>query len=201
MALGPTSNSNTSMPLPVQGLQQHRQWQDAVPIVADPADTELNQAYLSYGGFYDTDMKLGRQRIILDNARFVGNSGWRQNEQTFDAFSLQNKSLPNTVITYAYLDRVHNITFDEIKLSAHLFNMAYDLAPWAKLIGYGYLLDYDLDTGPTKDTQTLWIARPGRDARRPRQAAVYPGVRPTGGISGFRTHGGCRLLSRSKREQ
>lgn len=131
------------------------------PVVADPADTELNQAYLSYGGFYDTDMKLGRQRIILDNARFVGNVGWRQNEQTFDAFSIQNKSLSKTVLTYAYLDRVQNITFDEIELSAHLLNAAYDLAPWAKLIGYGYLLDYELDAGPTKDTQTLGLRAQG----------------------------------------
>jgi hypothetical protein len=131
------------------------------PVVADPADTELNQAYLSYGGLYDTDMKLGRQRIILDNARFVGNVGWRQNEQTFDAFSVQNKSIPKTVLTYAYLDRVQNITFDEIELSAHLLNAAYDLAPWAKLIGYGYLLDYDLDAGPTKDTQTLGLRAQG----------------------------------------
>jgi hypothetical protein len=74
---------------------------------------------------------------------------------------VQNKSLPKTVLTYAYLDRVQNITFDEIELSAHLLNAAYDLAPWAKLIGYGYLLDYDLDTGPTKDTQTLGLRAQG----------------------------------------
>jgi hypothetical protein len=131
------------------------------PVVADPADTELNQAYLSYGGLPETDMKLGRQRLILDNARFVGNVGWRQNEQTFDAFTIQNKSLPDTVLTYAYLDRVQNITFDEVELSAHLFNAAYQLAPWAKLVGYAYLLDYDLDAGPTKDTQTLGLRAQG----------------------------------------
>jgi len=57
-------------------------------VVADPPGTELNQAY----GRFNTDslgesgvsldFKAGRQRIILDDARFVGNVGWRQNEQT-----------------------------------------------------------------------------------------------------------------------
>jgi hypothetical protein len=31
------------------------------------------------------DLTLGRQRINLDDQRFVGSVGWRQNEQTFDA--------------------------------------------------------------------------------------------------------------------
>ena len=55
-------------------------------VVADPEGTELNQGYLK---FQDPDQRLtlmgGRQRIILNDARFVGNVGWRQNEQTFDA--------------------------------------------------------------------------------------------------------------------
>jgi hypothetical protein len=31
-----------------------------------------------------TLLRGSRQRIIYDNARFVGNVGWRQNEQTYD---------------------------------------------------------------------------------------------------------------------
>ncbi|HAC35180.1 MAG TPA: hypothetical protein DCF45_11740, partial [Gammaproteobacteria bacterium] len=77
------------------------------PVVADPEDTEINQLFVSYGGFADTWIKAGRQRIILDGARFVGNVGWRQNEQTYDAFSVVNKSLADTVFTYAYVSEVH----------------------------------------------------------------------------------------------
>ena len=32
----------------------------------------------------NNQLKYGRQRLILDNARFIGNVGWRQNEQTYD---------------------------------------------------------------------------------------------------------------------
>jgi hypothetical protein len=60
------------------------------PTVADPENFEINRlqvGYLKNG----TGFTLGRQRIILDNARFVGNVGWRQNEQTYDAVRGQAK--------------------------------------------------------------------------------------------------------------
>jgi hypothetical protein len=43
------------------------------PTVADPGETEINQLYLRYQGVPDTTLTVGRQRVILDNARFVGN--------------------------------------------------------------------------------------------------------------------------------
>jgi hypothetical protein len=61
-------------------------------VISDPETNELNQGFLQYEGF-DTVAKAGRQRIIYDNAAFIGNVGWRQNEQTYDAISLSNKSI------------------------------------------------------------------------------------------------------------
>jgi len=72
--------------LPKNGVEPY-------PTVADPENLELNRlqvAYLHKG----TGVTLGRQRIVLDNARFVGNVGWRQNEQTFDAVRGQAKIGP-----------------------------------------------------------------------------------------------------------
>jgi hypothetical protein len=60
------------------------------PVVADPETLELNRLQVSYMK-NGTGVTAGRQRIILDNARFVGNVGWRQNEQTFDAVRAQGK--------------------------------------------------------------------------------------------------------------
>ncbi len=54
-------------------------------IIADPEVTRLNQAYLKTSPVEGLTGTFGRQRIILDNARFVGNVGWRQTEQVFDA--------------------------------------------------------------------------------------------------------------------
>jgi len=47
------------------------------PIVADPEGTQVNQAFVSYKGFAKTVVRAGRQRITLDNHRFIGNVGWR----------------------------------------------------------------------------------------------------------------------------
>jgi len=125
----------------------------AYPVVLDPAGTEVDQAYLSYQGVADTVVKYGRQQIILDNARFVGNVGWRQNEQTFDALSLVNKGLPNTVLTYAYLNNVNTVTGTNTPMGSHLLNIHYAGFPLAKLTAYGYFLDFDTAT----DSKTLGI--------------------------------------------
>ncbi len=58
--------------------------------IPDPRNAELNQELLQYEGF-DTTEKAGRQRLIYDNAAFIGNVGWRQNEQTFDAIFISNR--------------------------------------------------------------------------------------------------------------
>ncbi len=56
------------------------------PVVADPADfTMVNRFALINKSLPHTTLTAGRQRIVLDDSRFVGNVGWRQNEQTFDA--------------------------------------------------------------------------------------------------------------------
>ena len=114
--------------------------------VVDPKDEELNQAFLTYSGISGTEVKVGRQRIILDNARFVGNVGWRQNEQTFDAIKLTNKSIEDVEITLAQISQINTITGSDIDSSHTLFNVGVDKTPVGKVSAYAYLLDYDATT-------------------------------------------------------
>lgn len=116
-------------------------------VVADPDATEVNQAFLGFSGIPDTAVKLGRQRIILDNARFVGNVGWRQMEQTYDALLAQNKSLPDTTLSYAYVDNVKDIFSNDTDVSSHVFNGAYEGLGFAKIVAYGYLIEFSSSTG------------------------------------------------------
>lgn len=127
----------------------------AYPVVADPEATELNQAYLSYSGLTDTLLKYGRQRIKLDNDRFVGNVGWRQNEQTYDGFMAANKSLPDTTLTYAYLTQVNSIFDTSMDAKAHLLNASYAGLPFGTLTGYGYLLEFP--TAATTSNKTFGL--------------------------------------------
>jgi hypothetical protein len=55
------------------------------PIIADPQNIELNRAQIQFTGIPKTVITAGRQRINLDDQRFVGTVLWRQNEQTYDA--------------------------------------------------------------------------------------------------------------------
>jgi hypothetical protein len=117
-------------------------------IIADPEGTEINQAFISYTDF-NNQIKYGRQRLILDNSRFVGNVGWRQNEQTYDGVSFTNKSIRYTNFTYAYIKNVNRI-FGEANVSqgdhnhnSHVINASYTGFEAGKLIAYAYLLDIE----------------------------------------------------------
>lgn len=113
-------------------------------VVADPENTEWNRAQISYekDGINAT---LGRQRIILDNARFIGNVGWRQNEVTYDAARLGYKTDEFT-IDYAYIDQRNFLNFTDNDVSDHLLNASYSALPVGKVAGYAYLLESKDDT-------------------------------------------------------
>ena len=110
-------------------------------IIADPEGTQINRAWLSYS-YTDTSIKLGRQRIYLDNARFIGNVGWRQSEQTYDAVSLTNNSIPDTRLFYGYLDQKNDIFYNYVEMDTHLINLSYSGIPNNTLTAYGYLIDF-----------------------------------------------------------
>ncbi|MAB15023.1 hypothetical protein [Parvibaculum sp.] len=130
------------------------------PVVADPDMGQVNRAQISYTGLPETTVVVGRQRMILDNARFVGNVGWRQNEQTFDAARVTNKSLPGTTIDYAYVRRVNRIfgagsSAGEFQGDTHLVNLGYTGLGFADLTGYAYLVD--LNEAPALSTATYGL--------------------------------------------
>lgn len=128
-------------------------------VIADPLISELNRAYLQYSGLGKTVIKIGRQRVILPTARFVGNVGWRQNEQTFDAFSAQTKFIKDTTLTYAYLFKRHNILGVKSGMDTQLFDAAYSGFNLGTVTVYGYLLDLD---GRVDDSKTFGIRFEGK---------------------------------------
>jgi hypothetical protein len=117
------------------------------PVVADAESYELNRFQLVNTSIPGTTLTLGRQRILLDDQRFVGNVGWRQNEQTFDAFRVVNKSVKNLVLDATYLNRVnrvfgHDSPQGTYKGDSGLLNASYQ-TKIGKITGFGYLLQFD----------------------------------------------------------
>ena len=111
------------------------------PVIADPDDLDVNQLYLDYRGIGNTLIRGGRQSIVLDKARFIGNVQFRQVMQVFNGVIAENTSLPNTRLYAAYLGRVKTITTRQFATDTVLLNARYALNPENELIGYGYFQD------------------------------------------------------------
>jgi hypothetical protein len=144
------------------------------PVVPDPDLIALNRLQLGYAfalaapGTNDSTIAAGRQRIVFADQRFVGNVAWRQHEQTFDAVSLVNNSLPKTMLTYAYVSQVNRVVGERsitqagyYDSSSHLMNALYSgFMPYLRLEAYSYLLD--LKQAPTLSTASYGLRGEGR---------------------------------------
>lgn len=111
-------------------------------VIADPLDTSLNRLNLSYS-FGENIAKIGRQRIIRGNSRFIGNVGWRQHEQTYDALSFESKSVKDWTFYGAYIDQRNTITFIDIDQEALLLDAQYAGFKDAVLTAYYYDIKVD----------------------------------------------------------
>lgn len=116
------------------------------PVIADPKGSDLNQLYLDYKMNDDSMFRFGRQRILLDNQRFVGGVGWRQNEQTYDGLTFTTTALRNTKLQYSYIGYVRRIFGQTVSggknnVDTHLLNARVDLADGWSLTPYYYYID------------------------------------------------------------
>lgn len=131
------------------------------PVVADPDATELNRAQVTFTGIEKSAIIVGRQAYTLGDHRFVGDVGFRQNQQTFDAARLSTSIVENLAIDYAYISRVHRIFGDDHPLGefdsdSHVISAVYDGKKMGKLSGYGLLLEFE--EAPALSSAT-WGAR------------------------------------------
>lgn len=115
------------------------------PVVADPETTEFNQAYLQYAG--DKGLaRIGRMGMNLDNQRFVGTVGFRQNDQTYDAALMVLTPTKDITATYSYVWNVNRIFGEDHPLgnldtNTHAINLSYNGFGFGKLSAYGYFID------------------------------------------------------------
>lgn len=118
------------------------------PVVGDPEVTEVNQAWAAYTTG-KTKGTLGRQRLVLDNARFIGDVAWRQDLQTFDAFVLQDTTVERLSLTYAYLWRINRVFGNKLDWDSdsHVVHASYAGFPLGTVAAYAYLLDFDQPAG------------------------------------------------------
>jgi hypothetical protein len=127
------------------------------PSISDPENYELHRLQLENTSLPDTDLVLGRQRVALDDQRFVGASNWRMNENTLDSARIVNASIPGLTVDLTWFDRFHRRTTEaSSKLGAltgdsYLANVRYD-TPWGRLTAFDYLVSFN--QAPTQSSQT-----------------------------------------------
>lgn len=125
--------------------------------VADPNNAELNRANLQYRNVdWGVKGNLYRQRIILGNSRWVGNIGWRQNEQTFDGVRVDlapEQWVPDLNLMYAYVWQTNRIfglwsgrdvsggAAGKWISGSHFLNVDYTGLSFAKITGFYYGFD------------------------------------------------------------
>jgi hypothetical protein len=123
---------------------KHAPKDPAYDTVADPEAFRFHQLYLAWSG-YDTRAVAGAQEIILDNARFIGNVGWRFNAQSFNAGLVQNESIDNLKLLYAYTDSINEPNGENnADRQYHLINAEYGLGDNNNVSVYAYLQRNDL---------------------------------------------------------
>lgn len=109
--------------------------------IVDPGYTDINQLFVDWTGIKNTNLRLGRQAVNLDNVRFIGDIAFRQNTQVFDGLSVLNKSIPDTEIFVAHFSKVRQVNTELRDGNMDIVNAKYRISPSESLVGYGYWID------------------------------------------------------------
>lgn len=150
------------------------------PVIADPVDTELNRAVLEWKR-PKFDLALGRQRLLLDNQRFIGNVGWRQNEQTYDGALLRWHATNKVDVSLAWISNVNRVFGPRSGTQAAnwhgdsaILQARAKLGRLGDLSAFSYALDFDNAAGNSTTTSgLLWVgtADLGRSWKMPWSAS------------------------------
>lgn len=119
------------------------------PIVADPRNVALYVAQMQYRGAALT-LTGGRQKIALDDERFVGNVAFRDNAQTFDAVRAELTPARGVKLDVAYAWSVRTIwgidgngARQQAVSGDNIFANLSWVMPLGTLTGFAYLVDQD----------------------------------------------------------
>ena len=135
------------------------------PVVADPEDILLNQAYVRWSPDNRIEASAGRQAVNLDNQRWIGSVGWRQNDQTLDAVKLSVKPVADVSVDYFHAWRVNRIFGTDApqgiwrNTDIHGLRGGAKIKPLGTLSAYGYWLD--IPAAPLMSSRTLGVRLSG----------------------------------------
>jgi len=120
------------------------------PVIPDPDGLELNRLQIISEAIPKTRVTLGRQRLALDDWRFIGAFPFRQNNQTIEALRVETTAFGPGVLDAGYFNKVRRpLGDDNINgvFSGDSFFANYSLAtPFGRVSAFHYATQ--LQTGP-----------------------------------------------------
>lgn len=134
---------------------------DIHPLDEQGDGTELNQLWLQYKDADYGSVKLGRQIYALDDHRFIGHVGWRQNIQTVDAATAEYTGVENLSIKPFYLAEQHAVNGTHNELEAFGLNVSYAFCKGFNLTGFFYDIEGDDTTNANASNQTIGLRATG----------------------------------------
>jgi len=125
------------------------------PVIPDPSGLELNRLQLTTSIIPQTRVTLGRQRIAIDDSRFIGVFNFRQNDQTIDAIRVETRLLGPGVLDVGYFNQVNrplgNDNINGVFEGASFFVNYGTQTPIGRIAGFHY--STELETQPFRDNR------------------------------------------------
>ena len=119
------------------------------PFIPDPEGVELNRLQVISELIPKTRITAGRQKLALDDWRFIGAFPFRQNSQTIDALRVETKAFGSGILDVAYFNKVRRPLGSDNPngvFSGESFYLNYNMAtPLGRLSAFHYAAD--LETG------------------------------------------------------
>ncbi len=137
---------------------------DIHPLDASGEGTDLNQLWIRYAHEDWGSAKVGRQIYALDNQRFIGHVGWRQNIQVFDAATGVLTPVDGLTAKVFYLAEQHAVNGTHNEIEAPGVNIRYDFAESLALTGFLYdIRGEDTTNAAISNTTIGFLATGGMD--------------------------------------
>ncbi|MFO1254885.1 MAG: alginate export family protein [Sphingomonadaceae bacterium] len=149
----------------------------AYPIVADPSDVLLNQAWVRWRPDARFEVTAGRQAVNYDNQRWIGSVGWRQNDQTLDAARIAAKPFAGATLDYMHAWRVNRVFGPDSPQGIWRDNqidalrLGYTIKNVGTLSAYGYWLD--IPSSPANSSRTLGVRIAGEHKLSGNSSLLY----------------------------
>lgn len=147
------------------------------PVVADPSDMLLNQAWVRFKPARQVEVTVGRQVVNFDNQRWIDSANWRQNDQTLDAVRFAIKPVEGVSLDYGYSWRVNRAFGPRSPQGIwrdndiHLIRGSANAKPIGTITAYGYF--FDIPDAPMSSSKTVGLRLVGEQQLSGKAKLLY----------------------------